>query len=103
MTYKELSIHEKINVKSWVKHNMNEYLDKHFGKKVFEIVLIPHILIHQNTYNKSMLRCKDYPCTKETLLFRSNWKSLPENKSLFWPARYDTACSAWFDNMIRGF
>ena len=107
MTYKELSIHEKINVKSWVKHNAEKYLPewylKYYKAKYgmgCEIWLTAFILLQEKSSDSIFRKeCRAYPCDRETLLLRKHWGLNQVNN--YWLPRRDTACTAWLDYATR--
>jgi len=66
MIYRELSIHQRINVKSWVRHDICVTC-------VYHSVLLYDTepgLPHQLADNI------DTPCDRESLLFRRNWQHI---------------------------
>lgn len=86
MTYKQLSINEKINVKSWMEHNVNGELSK-YGAKVN---ILQYVLIYCNDVDLIGRKHLDYPCTKETRLFRDHWRNTfrPLSTTLAWFNNY---------------
>lgn len=99
MKYKDLNIHEKINVKSWAEHDGNVILKK-CGVKGY-INTLPFIILNEQLGKSMADTHRFYPCDKESLLFRENWKCIGGSKSLFssYPYPY-SAATAWLDNMI---
>ena len=70
MTYRELTIHQRINVKSWVRHDIPIPCVYH------SVLLYDTGLPHQLADNIDM------PCDRESRLFRRNWPQIRFQKIL---------------------
>ena len=70
--YQDLTIDEKINVKSWVCHSF-EKADKEHKYLLF----FARLGVAVNTFFQQNIDC---PCTKEAWLFKRNWKQTLNNK-----------------------
>ena len=74
MKYKELTIDEKINVKSWIEYYTNQAMSEYI--KNLRCQTLTYILIQEERFCELPyhVTCnKDYPCNRDTLLFRKNW------------------------------
>ena len=61
MTYRELNIHQRINVKSWVRHDI-------------PITCVYHsVLLYETGLPRQLADNIDTPCDRESLLLRRNW------------------------------
>lgn len=61
MTYRELNIHQRINVKSWVRHDI-------------PITCVYHsVLLYETVLPRQLADNIDTPCDRESLLLRRNW------------------------------
>ena len=64
MIYRDLNIHQRINVRSWARHDMPTPCIYHT------------VLLYTTVLPKPLSDNIDTPCDKETLLFRRNWPSV---------------------------
>lgn len=63
ITYRELAIHQRINVKSWARNDL-------------PIPCIYHcVLLYDTGLPKPLADNINTPCNRESLLFRRNWKN----------------------------
>ena len=70
--YQDLTIHEKINAKSWVNHSFEPYDKEHK-----HLLFMTRLGVAVNAYFQQNIDC---PHTKEAELFRRNWKQTLNNK-----------------------
>lgn len=94
MKYNELSINERINFKSWFEHYTNEVIPR-----CFRILVLPQIFYEERKDNDLFypaLCNKEYPCTKETLLFRKNWHVTHPKKYLWAASPYTSSYAQFF-------
>ena len=68
--YIDLTIDEKINAKSWVRHSFGKHIGRH-------LIFMTKLGVAVNLYFQQNIDC---PYSKEATLFRRNWPQVLQKK-----------------------